>query len=828
MPENDANDMTRSHVALAAGAKIGHYRIIDKIGAGGMGEVYLAEDTRLMRKVALKFLPIHLAANDDIKSRFLREAQAVAKLNHPNIVTIHDVSEYGGRPYFVMEHVEGQSLHHFAHDESLPVETIIEYAIQICQGIGEAHRAKIIHRDIKTSNIVVDSKGRARLLDFGLAAVAGDDKLTKTGSTLGTVAYMSPEQVSGRDIDHRTDLFSFGVVLYELLAGRTPFRRDNEGATLRAIVQDMPEPLARYRAEVPERLRQVVEKLLEKDRELRYQTAEDVIADLKKLFYDSQQTGHYRSVTGKKSKSKAKWAAVAAVAMLVIAAGLVFILKPKADRVANANALPMIAVLPFENLGNPEDEYFADGMTEEITSRLAGIDGLGVISRTSAMQYKATDKGLNEIGKELGVEYVLEGSVRWAKVGGQARVRITPQLIRVSDDRHVWADNYERDLMEVFAVQADIAAQIVKQLGLTLLDSDRTALASRPTTNSQAYDYYLKGINGIRRGEWTTPAMTKVTAVFDSAVAIDPKFALAYAFRSRAYSILAFESQDDDDRRKARESFERALELQPDIAQGHMAAGIYYNLVKTDYERALEEFNLAKGELHNDADLIADIALVQMRQGDFDQALENYRKAAEVDPLNPATHARRSVCQRFVRQFAEADQSIDRAIALDPARAEWYVHKMWGYISRYGDASRLIPVVQEALEHADTLDVIAQIWPNLERFPSASEDSILSVIGFSSDELFDRYQRECRNRVDTVEYYATLAMGYYDRGDSALMAAYGDSVRTLLAKELKAHPDDAHRASALGLALAYSDACEEAEEWGMRGEEMLSIAKCHW
>jgi serine/threonine protein kinase len=505
MPEHDSDDITRSHIALAPGAKIGHYRIVEKIGAGGMGEVYLAEDTRLMRKVAIKFLPIHLAAKDDVKSRFLREAQAVAKLNHPNIVTIHDVSEYGGRPYFVMEHVEGQSLHHFAHDEPLPLDTVIDYAIQICQGIGEAHRAKIIHRDIKTSNIVIDSKGRARLLDFGLAAVAGDEKITKTGSTLGTVAYMSPEQVSGRDIDHRSDLFSFGVVLYELLAGRTPFLRDNEGATLRAIVQDVPEPLSRYRAEIPDRLRNIVEKLLEKDRELRYQTAEGVIADLKKLFYDSQQTGYQRATPVR--KSKLKWLIPSAVVVLALAAALIFALRPKGERAATSESLPMIAVLPFENLGNPDDEYFADGMTEEITSRLAGINGLGVISRTSAMQYKESDKSLNEIGKELGVDYILEGSVRWAKVGGQPRVRITPQLIRVSDDRHVWADNYERELMEVFAVQADIAAQIVKQLGLTLLDSDRNELASRPTEDSRAYDYYLRGINGLRRADWPWPSI---------------------------------------------------------------------------------------------------------------------------------------------------------------------------------------------------------------------------------------------------------------------------------------------------------------------------------
>src|SRR5262245_60727393 len=299
------------------------YRIIEKIGAGGMGEVYLAEDTRLKRKVALKFLPAHLVANDEIKTRFLREAQAAAKLNHPNIVTIYDVSEHEGRPFFAMEHVEGHLLSHFAHGEKpLPLDTIIDYATQVCQGIGEAHRAGVIHRDIKATNIIVDTKGRARILDFGLAAVEGDDKLTKTGSTLGTVSYMSPEQVSGREIDQRSDLFSFGVVLYELLAGRTPFRRDSEGATLRAIMQDSPEPLARYKSEIPQKLQLIIDKLLEKDRQMRYQTAEDIIADLKRLVYDSQQTEHHSPAQATRARLKL---AIGAAAVLVLAA-LAFVL----------------------------------------------------------------------------------------------------------------------------------------------------------------------------------------------------------------------------------------------------------------------------------------------------------------------------------------------------------------------------------------------------------------------------------------------------------------------------------------------------------------------
>jgi serine/threonine protein kinase/tetratricopeptide (TPR) repeat protein len=820
------DDKTQAVTVLSKGTVINHYRIIEKIGAGGMGEVYLAEDTELNRKVALKFLPLHLCQDTDCRTRFKREAQAAAKLNHPNIVTIHEVSEFGGRPYIVMEHVEGESLHHFAHDKQLPIDVIVDYAMQICQGIGEAHRAGVIHRDIKSTNIIVDTKGRARLLDFGLAAVAGDDKLTKTGSTLGTVSYMSPEQVSGREIDHRSDLFSFGIVLYELVAGRTPFRRDSDGATLRAIMQDVPEPLSRYKSDVPLRLQQIVDKLMEKDRELRYQTAEDIIADLKRLVYDSQQTGH--RPPPEPAKSELRLVIGATIVILVAALAFIFFPRPKSTQTETGNDVPMIAVLPFENLGNPEDEYFADGMTEEITSRLVGIDGLGVISRTSAMQYKKSGKSLSQIGKELGVNYILEGSVRWAKAGGQTKVRITPQLIRVSDDRHMWADNYERELMEVFAVQEDIATKIVDQLGLTLLESNRKVLASCPTTNSKAYDYYLKGISGVRRDYWALPELTAAAANLDSAVMIDPSFAIAYAVRSRAYTLLDFIVPSTVVYRKiARESFEKALQLQPDLSYGHMAAGIYYNLTETDYDQAMTELNLAFSELPSDAELVTNIALVQWRQGRFAEATENFRKATELDPLNPAIHSWRSEFFRFRRMFSEAEQSVDRAIALDPKRPYSYLEKLWGYNSRYGDWNKNREVVREALSYVDTLEFVNTILPMVRSLNGLPLDSLFADRRLQYSSFFDRFREKYYSKMND-NFYAQLACGYGEAGDAALKAVYLDSARVVIEKQLQEVPDNPYRTSALGIVMANLGSCKQAVELGIRGKELLSIAKCHW
>jgi serine/threonine protein kinase len=328
-----AMDNTRSYIPISAGTMISHYKIVEKIGAGGMGEVYLAEDTKLGRKVAMKFLPSHLVSEEDIKARFVREAQTLAKLNHPNIVSVYDVSEFNGRPYYVMEMVEGESLNNISSDKPLSFDLIVEYALQICQGLGEAHRAGIIHRDIKPANIIVDEKGRIRLLDFGLAAVAGDAGLTRTGTTLGTVSYMSPEQVSGREIDHRSDLFSLGIVIYELIAGRSPFKRDNEGATLKAIMEENLQPLARYRSDVPEKLQQIVSELLEKDKELRTQSAEGVIAALKRLLYDSTQSGFSRVPVEKAGKRKPV-AGIVAFAVIVLAAASYFIFEKSAKKKA--------------------------------------------------------------------------------------------------------------------------------------------------------------------------------------------------------------------------------------------------------------------------------------------------------------------------------------------------------------------------------------------------------------------------------------------------------------------------------------------------------------
>lgn len=818
--KDNNNEPSKTQVVLTEGTMVPPYRIVEKIGGGGMGEVYLADDIRLKRKVAIKFLPAHLIANEDVKSRFYREAQAVAKLNHPNIVTIHDVSEFQGRPYFVMEHIEGQSLHHFAHDEPLPMDMIIEYAIQICQGLAEAHRAGIVHRDIKATNIAIDKKGRVRLLDFGLAAIKGDDKITKTGTTLGTVSYMSPEQVSGREIDHRSDLFSFGIVLYELIAGRTPFRRESEGATLKAIVEDLPEPLARYKSDVPERLQAIVSKLLEKDKEIRYQSAEGIIADLKRLLYDSQPT-YYRSAPKPKKRRSRLITGIAAASMLGVIAAIIILFGFSSVKETQAEGVPRIAVLPFENLGSAGDEYFADGMTEEITSRLAGIQGLGVISRTSANKYKNSDKSLSDIGHELGVEYILEGSVRWSKVDGKQRVRITPQLIRVSDDRHLWADNYERDLMQVFEVQADISMQIVDQLGLTLLDKSKENLERKLTDDPEAYAYYLKAVSEIKDPGFAQEQTRKTIALLDSAITLDPSFAMAYAYRSIAQSWYVFGALDalageSDQGQVSLDNAQKALQLEPGLPQGFLALGMYYNLVKRNYDRALDEFSRAQAGMPNNAELLDAIALVHWRQGNFSEAQNNFRKAIELDPLTSSNHWELANCLSFTRNYDEALKAINRAILLQPDRPDYYAAKLDILLGWHGDLDELRNVIMDASKHVEPVEIVARgYWQ-------------FNLADISLDSVLSYFQSKRDSTQSDLEYYSTVAMTYMSAKQEAFMQDYCDSIRLILEDKVQEVPDEYGFHEGLGLAYACLGDYDAAIQEGETAMELMSVDDCHW
>ena len=583
MPDSDSNDITRSHVQLAHGSIIGHYRIIERIGAGGMGEVYLAEDTKLHRKVALKFLPLHLCQDPECRARFTREAEAAAQLDHPNIVAVHEVSEFQGRPFFSMQHVEGQSLKEVIAGRALPLDRILEIGIQICEGLQAAHEKGITHRDIKPSNILIDSHGRARIVDFGLASVLGSDHLTKTGSTLGTIGYMSPEQVRGEKVDHRTDLFSFGVVLYEMITGHAPFKADSEAATLHAITNTKPELLARFRREVPVALQTGIDKALEKDVETRYQHADEIATDLKRLLGTGHREQPRRDLWN-------RYVVTAVVAALLAIVGYWGVTKFFDN--AGQNSGPtrkMLAVLPFENLSpDPDQEYFSDGLTEELTSKLSLVQSLCVISRSSAMTFKRSNKTIPEIAKALKVQYIVEGSVR--KAGNE--LRITVQLIDANADAHLWSKSYSGTLADVFDMQDSVAQAIVEGVRVQLTSDEARRIGKRGIENAPAYSLYLEGMVEINKG--TADGIREGLQLLDHGRAIVGDNAVIYRGLAWGhYNLVNIGSGQEEDVSKCQEFAQKALALDPELPEAHATLGWINSSLLGHQEQAVAHFKRA-------------------------------------------------------------------------------------------------------------------------------------------------------------------------------------------------------------------------------------------
>ncbi len=754
------------------GKRLLHYDIRDQLGKGGMGEVYLAHDTKLGRDVAVKILPAEVADDADRRSRFMREARAVAALKHPNIVTIHAVEESGGVLFIVMELVEGQAFSELIPRRGFGVDQLFSYASPLADAMAAAHDKGITHRDLKPANMMLDEGGRLKVLDFGLAKLlapnVGEEDAetvvrtsdTAAGMVLGTAAYMSPEQAEGKPIDHRSDIFSMGIVLYEMSTGERPFKGDTRISTTSSILKDEPPKVTHLNQSIPHHFGRVIHRCLEKDPDRRYQSAKDVRNELEGLkkeiesgeLTESSVITAYPSGAGAAAGSFAgpaghtpapatsspppasdpsavsdpgttrsrsvKTIGLVVIVAIVAVAG-VFIVRSlgpgsstttgatdsptpasTAPATAPADSRKAAVVLPFENLGPPEDAYFAAGVTEEITTRLAKVSELRVISRTSAVNYDRSGKTMREIGQDLGVQYVIEGSVRWAKTAdGTGRVRISTQLIHVADDSHLWSDTYDREVTDIFEVQTDIANRVIDALGVTLLGKEKELIAEKPTDNIEAYELYLKEKDYQPGQETFEEVDRKTVAMYERATELDPNFVSAWYRLARHHSDL-YRVFDKNEARlsRAKAAVEGAAAADPDHFETHLARGYYHYYGFRDYDLALEEFLAATELVPGDSDALAATGYIYRRQGKFQESIKAHEAALELDPRNDEVALNVAVTYGALRDFDNALRAFDRALAVKPDDPDYLGGKAATVILATGDLDDAERILEPAAE----------------------------------------------------------------------------------------------------------------------------------
>ncbi len=853
------------------GTTLSHYKLTAKLGEGGMGEVYRAEDTTLDRAVALKVLPAALAEDPERLARFEREAKTLAALDHPNIVHIYSVEsgtleeESEGEPrtirFLTMQLIEGRSLSEMIPGGGMQLEQIFTLAIPLAEALAAAHEKGVVHRDLKPGNIMVTEEGRVKVLDFGLAKLrqqgaletteAPTEVLTGEGRILGTMPYMSPEQLEGKDLDSRSDIFSLGILLYELATGARPFQGDTSVSLISAIVKDTPPSIDTVRAELPHHLARIVNRCLDKNPKRRYQSATEVYNELDVLRREvesgivssgvtrptSAEMEAARPTTSQRSASR-RWWPIAAVVAIVLAGAVALWLGrggdqgPQADRAvaeetaaaadgaaASEARLPAIVVLPFQNRGASEDEYFADGMSEEITTRLAGVSGLRVVSSTSAMQYKENRPPLREIAEELGVDYVLDGSVRWARGDDGSRVRITPQLIRTEDDTQLWAESYDRVIEDVFEMQAEIASEVVAQLGVTLLEPERAELEIRPTENLDAYQAYLRGNYGQESSDFTESTRRRIVEDFQTAVELDPDFALAWAALAHAHSFYYRLGYDFTEARRtmAGEAYEKAMTLGGDSPEVLYQAGYYHYYVEQDYEAALSNFLAASEADPENAEILAATAYIWRRQGKFDEGIERLERAFELSPRNPQIPAHIGEFAQQIRDYPKSIEHLDIAIAIAPDENFSYSQKVTTLLLWKGDLAEPRRILESvgragedyALNIGNTI-VIARLDRDYD-----------AMIAFEDQDQIEWIGHQLLSYPKSLVIAEALQLA----GDTERARVEYEVARGEIEQALAERPDDYRLYASLGQALAGLGRKEQAIAAGKKAIAMMPIEK---